>query len=50
MGMGAHEGPEAIRGFFEDWLAAYEESEMEAEEVLDLGNGVAFMVFRQDAD
>jgi hypothetical protein len=49
MGMGVHEGPAAIRGFFEDWLAAYDEFEMEAEEVLTFGNEITFIVFRQDA-
>jgi ketosteroid isomerase-like protein len=49
MGMGVHEGPAAIRGFFEDWVAAYDEFEMEAEEILDLGNEITFIVFRQDA-
>ena len=40
------EGVAAIRGFFEDWLGAYEEYEMEPEEILDLGNGVGFVVTR----
>jgi hypothetical protein len=31
---------EAIRGFWEDWLGAYEEYEMTPEEILDLGTGV----------
>ena len=43
-GMGAFEGIEAIRGFFEDWLGPYEEYAMEAEEIVDLGNGVSFAV------
>ena len=47
MGMSVHEGAAAIRGFFEDWVAAYEEFEMQAEEVLDLSNGVTFGVFVQ---
>src|ERR1700736_6038872 len=36
------EGVAAIRNFFEDWVGAYEEfeMEMEMEEALDLGNGV----------
>jgi ketosteroid isomerase-like protein len=40
------EGVAAIRGFFEDWLAPYEEYEIEPEEILDLGNGVVFVVAR----
>jgi len=36
----------AIRGFLEDWLGAYEEYEIEAEEILDLGNGVVLFVIR----
>ena len=40
------EGVAAIRGFFEDWLGAYEEYEIEPEEILDLGNGVVFVVTR----
>jgi ketosteroid isomerase-like protein len=41
------EGRDAIRGFWEDWLGAYEEWEQVAEELRDLGNGVGFGVFRQ---
>jgi ketosteroid isomerase-like protein len=40
------EGRDAIRRFWEDWLAAYEEWEQVAEELRDLGNGVGFGVFR----
>jgi ketosteroid isomerase-like protein len=40
------EGVAAIRGFLEDWLGAYDEFEMEPEEILDLGNGVVFVVTR----
>ena len=43
-GLGTHEGTAEIRRFFEDWLGAYEEFEVELEEILDLGNGVAFGV------
>jgi ketosteroid isomerase-like protein len=38
------EGVAAIRGFLEDWLGGYEEFEMEPEEILDLDNGVVFVV------
>jgi ketosteroid isomerase-like protein len=44
MGLGVYENPTAIRGFFEDWMGAYEEYGMALEEVLDLGDGVAFAV------
>jgi ketosteroid isomerase-like protein len=48
MGMGASfEGVAAIRGFFEDFIGAYEEWEVEPEETLDLGNGVTFSVALQ---
>jgi ketosteroid isomerase-like protein len=37
------EGVAAIRGFLEDWLGAYDEYEIEPEEILDLRNGVVFV-------
>jgi ketosteroid isomerase-like protein len=37
------EGVAAIRGFLEDWLGAYDEYEIEPEEILDLGDGVVFV-------
>lgn len=40
------EGVAAIRGFLEDWLGAYEAFEMEPEQILELGNGVVFVVAR----
>jgi len=40
------EGRTAIRGFWEDWTVAYEELEGRSEEILDLGNGVVFVVSR----
>jgi ketosteroid isomerase-like protein len=46
-GLGVIEGREAIHEFFEEWRGAYEDYEQEAEEILDLGNGVAFAVFVQ---
>jgi ketosteroid isomerase-like protein len=49
VGMGTFEGRAEIRGFAEDWLGAYEEFEMKAEERHDLGNGVTFSVIRQKA-
>jgi len=47
--LATREGVAAIRGFFEDWLASYEELRLEHEEVLDLGNGVVFAVLIQKA-
>ena len=46
-GLGTFEGVAAIRDFFEDWFASYEELWFEWDEVLDLGNGVAFAVLIQ---
>jgi ketosteroid isomerase-like protein len=47
VGMGVFEGQAPARGFIEDWWTSYEESEFEAEETLDLGNGVGFRVLVQ---
>jgi len=47
VGMGVFEGQAAVRGFIEDWWGSYEEHEFEAEEILDLGNGVGFRVLIQ---
>src|SRR5437899_7290688 len=43
-GLGTLEGKTAIRGFWQDWLASYEELWVEREEVLDLGHGAVFSV------
>jgi ketosteroid isomerase-like protein len=45
--LGTFEGLAAIRGFQEDWSATYEELEFEPEEIVDLGNGVAFAIAHQ---
>jgi ketosteroid isomerase-like protein len=39
------EGVAAIRGFYEEWTGAYEQFEIEIDEVLDYGNGIIFGVF-----
>jgi ketosteroid isomerase-like protein len=39
-GVGVFEGRDAIRGFFEDWLAAYEQYEHLIEQFRDPGSGV----------
>jgi|SRR5437588_4889404 len=46
-GLGTFEGHVAIRGFWEDWYASYEDLEVEPVEMLDLGNGVGFTVVVQ---
>jgi ketosteroid isomerase-like protein len=40
------EGAAAIRGFLEDWFDTFKEFEIEIEDILDLGNGVVFVVAR----
>ena len=48
IGLGAVlEGAAAIRAFLEDWMGAYDEFAIDIEEILDLGNGVAFTVIVQ---
>jgi ketosteroid isomerase-like protein len=41
---GTFEGASAIRGLAEDMASPYEELHVEAEEIIDLGNGVTFGV------
>jgi ketosteroid isomerase-like protein len=48
-GLGTFEGRVAIGGFWEDWYASYDEYEIEPEEILDVGNGVIFVVVYQKA-
>jgi ketosteroid isomerase-like protein len=48
-GLGTFEGHAAIRSFWEDWYASYDDFEIEPEETLDLGNGVGFNVVIQNA-
>jgi ketosteroid isomerase-like protein len=47
--LGVYEGRAAIRGFLEDWFSAYEDFQVEVEQILDLGNGVTFAVVLQKA-
>src|SRR5947208_12098072 len=42
--IGTLAGPAAIRSFFEDVLSRYDEFHGELEEIVDLGNGVGFLV------
>jgi ketosteroid isomerase-like protein len=44
VGMGIFEGHAAMRELLETWWATYEQSELELEEMRDLGEGVAFCV------
>ncbi len=48
-GLGVYEGPMAIRGLIGGWWSSFEDLQLTLEELLDLGNGVAFMVLRHDA-
>jgi ketosteroid isomerase-like protein len=36
----AFEGQDAIRGFLEDWVGAYQDANIEVEDLLDLGGGI----------
>jgi ketosteroid isomerase-like protein len=48
-GIGTFEGRPAIRGFYEDWWASYEEYRAERDETLDLGQGLLFVAYRERA-
>jgi ketosteroid isomerase-like protein len=47
--LGPYEGHAAIQAFFEEWVGAYDDLQLEFEENHDLGNGVAFAVAVQNA-
>jgi ketosteroid isomerase-like protein len=47
--LGTIEGEAAIRRFWQDWFASYEEFWIGREEAFDLGNGVVFSVVIQKA-
>ena len=47
-GLQAFEGRDAIRGFFEDWVATYRDANIEVEDLLDLGGGIAFVTATLD--
>jgi ketosteroid isomerase-like protein len=49
VGMDTYHGHAEIRTWLEDWFGSYEEVEIAAEEILDLGNGVVFSVVIQNA-
>ncbi len=44
----AFDGRDAIRGFLEDWVGAYRDVDIEVEDVLDLGGGIAFVTATLD--
>jgi ketosteroid isomerase-like protein len=48
MGMGTFQGLAAIRGLLEDWVAPYEEWEIECEQVLHIGKGVVLVQLREN--
>ena len=45
VGLGVHEGRDAVRAFHEDWQRAYEDFEGVVTSLEDLGNGVVVTVF-----
>jgi ketosteroid isomerase-like protein len=47
VGLGVYDGRATIRRFLEGWIDTYEDFEIDAEEVQDLGNGVTFVVVLQ---
>jgi ketosteroid isomerase-like protein len=49
LGLGVFEGHDALRGFFEDWLSAFEDFEQELVEFRELGDEVTLVVARQHA-
>ncbi len=48
-GIGVFEGRPAIRSAFEDWQSSYVDDLLTVEEVLDLGHGMVFTVYSEDA-
>jgi hypothetical protein len=46
-GLGIHSGQARIRSFFEQWIGAFAEFDMDLEEARDLGGGVVFAVALQ---
>jgi ketosteroid isomerase-like protein len=47
MGLGIFEGRAALRAFLEDWFSAYEQYEVVADEIVELGNGVTLSMVTQ---
>jgi ketosteroid isomerase-like protein len=48
LGLGTFDGAAAIRGFVEDWFATWQDLVLEAEEIVDLGDGVVFAPVREE--
>jgi ketosteroid isomerase-like protein len=46
-GIGMYDGTAAVRSLLDDWLGSYAEWHATLQEILDLGNGVAFAVADQ---
>ena len=42
--VGTFEGAAAIRGYYEDLASSFDDAHVETEEIIDLGNGVTFVV------
>lgn len=47
MGLGTFEGRAALRAFLEDWFSAYDRYHVEAEEIVELANGVTLSIVSQ---
>jgi hypothetical protein len=47
-GMGTFNGREAAIGFLKDWTSSCEDLTVEADEILDLGNGVVLTLYHQE--
>lgn len=47
LGLGVYKGPDAIRAFYEEWAGSYDEYEIEAEEIVDLGREVVLVAALQ---
>jgi ketosteroid isomerase-like protein len=47
MGIGVFRGRAAVRSFLVDWMSSFERYEEEVQEILDLGNGIAFAAVRE---
>jgi ketosteroid isomerase-like protein len=47
-GLQAFEGQDAIRGFLEDLVGVYQDADIEVEDLLDLGGGIAFVTATLD--
>ncbi len=48
LGLQAFDGPDAIRGFLEDWVGTFEDADIEVEELQNLGGGVTFVIATLD--